>query len=71
VPTVITGMLPSLADEDVYRVCLTGNRTFSAGRLGSEVFDTQLFLFDAAGGGFTATTTSTDNLRRTCLRAPR
>jgi hypothetical protein len=51
VPTLITGSLSGPADEDVYRVCLTGNRTFSATTEGSALADPQLFLFDASGRG--------------------
>jgi hypothetical protein len=51
VPTLITGSVNPVGDEDMYRVCLTGNRTFSATTQGSELGDPQLFLFDSQGRG--------------------
>jgi Bacterial pre-peptidase C-terminal domain len=51
VPTLITGVLENSGDEDVYRVCLTGDGTFSASTVGSALVDPQLFLFDASGRG--------------------
>jgi hypothetical protein len=51
IPTLITGALQSAADEDVYRICLTGGGTFSASTVGSALVDPQLFLFDASGRG--------------------
>jgi len=48
---LITGQLGSSDDEDMYRICLTGGKTFSATTNGSELGDPQLFLFDAAGRG--------------------
>ena len=49
----ISGAITPAADADMYQVCLTGGGTFSAttGPPGSHTFDTQLFLFDAAGNG--------------------
>jgi len=51
VPTLITGGLSGESDEDVYRVCLSGGRTFSATTEGSQLVDPQLFLFDSQGRG--------------------
>jgi hypothetical protein len=48
---LITGQLGSNDDKDMYRICLTGGKTFSATTNGSEVGDPQLFLFDATGRG--------------------
>jgi hypothetical protein len=42
------------SDEDLYRICLTGGRTFSADTQGSQLDDPQLFLFDASGRGIYA-----------------
>ena len=47
---LITGRLSVATDEDVYKVCLTGGKTFSATTEGSQ-FDTQLWLFNAQGRG--------------------
>jgi hypothetical protein len=48
---LITGNIGGPVDEDVYKICLEGNKTFSARTEGSELFDPQLFLFDATGRG--------------------
>jgi hypothetical protein len=48
---LITGQLGSSDDEDMYRICLTGGKTFSATTNGSDLGDPQLFLFDATGRG--------------------
>src|SRR4051794_16877934 len=47
----ITGTLALLDQEDLYQVCLAGGQTFSATTVGSDIADTQLFLFDATGRG--------------------
>ena len=47
----ITGTLATLDQEDLYRVCLAPGQMFSATTAGSEIADTQLFLFDATGRG--------------------
>jgi hypothetical protein len=47
----ISGSLATLDQEDLYRVCLAGGQTFSATTVGSEIADTQLFLFDSTGHG--------------------
>jgi hypothetical protein len=45
----------------MYKICVTGGRTFSATTLGTgTAFDTQLFLFDSAGRGVYAND-DTDN----------
>lgn len=52
--TEITGTLGGAPPgEDMYRLCLAGNGTFSASTVGTPgtFSDTQLFLFDAAGNG--------------------
>src|SRR5262245_55300528 len=47
----ITGALATLDQEDVYQLCLAGGQTFSATTVGSEIADTQLFLFGSTGHG--------------------
>jgi hypothetical protein len=47
----ITGSLATLDQEDVYRLCLAGGQTFSATTVGSDIADTELFLFDSTGHG--------------------
>jgi hypothetical protein len=59
----ITGTLDTLDQEDLYRVCLAGGQTFSASTLGSEIADTQLFLFDATGRGLYANDDSANSLQ--------
>jgi hypothetical protein len=59
----ITGTLDTLDQEDLYRVCLAGGQTFSASTLGSEIADTQLFLFDATGRGLYANDDSANALQ--------
>jgi hypothetical protein len=56
---LITGQLGSPDDEDMYRICLTGGKTFSATTNGSDLGDPQLFLFAATGRGVYA---NDDNL---------
>jgi hypothetical protein len=47
--------------RDMYKICVTSGRTFSATTLGTgTAFDTQLFLFDSAGRGVYAND-DTDN----------
>jgi hypothetical protein len=48
---LITGAISSAGDEDIYKICLTGGKTFSATTEGSALPDPQLFLFDATGRG--------------------
>jgi hypothetical protein len=59
----ITGTLDTLDQEDLYGICLAGGQTFSASTLGSDIADTQLFLFDAAGRGLYANDDSADSLQ--------
>jgi hypothetical protein len=59
----ITGTLDTLDQEDLYGVCLAGGQTFSASTLGSDIADTQLFLFDATGRGVYANDDSVDSLQ--------
>lgn len=47
----ISGTLDGLVDRDVYRMCLSGDATFSASTVGGTDVDTQLFLLDADGRG--------------------
>jgi hypothetical protein len=48
---VIDGAFTSGGDADVYRLCLSGGKTFSASTVGGSERDTQLFLFNAGGLG--------------------
>lgn len=50
----ITGTIATGNDADLYRVCLTGEGSFSATTVGLTDVDTQLFLFDATGLGIYA-----------------
>ncbi len=61
----ITGTLATLDQEDLYRVCLAGGQTFSASTVGSEIADTQLFLFDASGRGVFANDDNATSLQST------
>ena len=47
----IFGSLSETDDVDTYQIFLTGDRTFSVSTVDDAEFDTQLFLFDAAGFG--------------------
>src|SRR3954451_23967864 len=47
----ITGTLALLDQEDLYRICLAPGQNFSATTAGSEIADTELFLFDSTGHG--------------------
>jgi hypothetical protein len=52
-PDLIVGSLSS-DDQDVYKICLTGGKTFSAAGQPTgphDLPDTELFLFDASGRG--------------------
>jgi hypothetical protein len=50
--TSISGTISNANDEDMYKICLLGGKTFSARTAsGSVIIDPQLFLFDAAGLG--------------------
>ena len=49
--TTITGTYLSAADADMYRVCLTDGRSFSASTVGATTLDTQLFLLSEDGHG--------------------
>jgi len=61
----ITGTLAVLDQEDLYRVCLAPGATFSATTVGSEIADTQLFLFDATGRGVVANDDNATSLQST------
>jgi hypothetical protein len=50
----IAGTLATGDDSDLFRICLTGGRSFSATTVGGTGVDTQLFLFDASGIGIYA-----------------
>jgi hypothetical protein len=47
----IDGAFAGRFDVDMYKLCLTGGRTFSASTVGATTVDTQLFLFDSTGLG--------------------
>jgi hypothetical protein len=49
--TRIDGEIASTEDIDMYRVCVSGDGSFSASTVGGTSLDTQLFLFDASGRG--------------------
>jgi hypothetical protein len=49
--TTITGTYLDAADADMYRICLTDGRSFSASTVGATTLDTQLFLLTADGHG--------------------
>src|SRR4051812_13335967 len=61
----ITGTLATLDQEDLYRLCLAGGQTFSATTAGSEIADTQLFLFDSTGHGLYANDDNLTSLQST------
>ena len=61
----ITGSLDTLDQEDLYRFCLAGGGMFSATTAGSDISDTQLFLFDAAGRGVFANDDNAEGLQST------
>lgn len=47
----IDGSFSAPSDIDMYKLCLSGGRTFSASTVGGTAVDTQLFLFAANGLG--------------------
>lgn len=47
----ITGAISAAGDADLFQIFISNPLAFSATTVGSAVFDTQLFLFDAAGLG--------------------
>jgi hypothetical protein len=49
--SAIHGTLTFRNDRDMYRICLTGGRTFSASTVYGTSFDSQLFLFNSLGRG--------------------
>ena len=49
--TTITGTYLNAGDADMYRICLTDGRSFSASTVGATTLDTQLFLLDSQGYG--------------------
>ena len=61
--TAIHGTLTFRNDEDMYRICLTGGRTFSASTLDGTAFDSQLFLFNSRGKGVYARDDTESSLR--------
>ena len=65
--SAISGHLSSAGDEDMYVICLTGNKTFSATTVNaaSADLDTQLFLFNASGLGVYANDDSAGTLQST------
>ena len=66
---LILRRLSDPADEDVYKICLQGNTSFSADTERSELFDSQLFLFDSAGRGVYANDDVVENEFETSSRA--
>jgi Bacterial pre-peptidase C-terminal domain len=60
----ITGQLAG-QDTDLYRICLSGGRTFSATTVGLTTTNTQLFLFDGSGRGVYANDDSADTEQST------
>ncbi len=71
--TSISGSTGAGDQEDVYRICVTGN-SFSATTVGGAGFDTQLFLFDDDGTGVARGKVANDdtptNLQSTLPTAP-
>lgn len=65
----IAGTLDGLVDRDVYRVCLSGGKTFSASTVGGTEVDTQLFLLDADGRGVYANDEAPDVVGQSTLPA--
>ena len=59
----IDGVAAGGFDVDMYRICLTGGRTFSASTVGGTEVDTQLFLFDSNGRGVYANDDSDGTLQ--------
>ena len=47
----LTEISGSTNDADMFKICVTGNQTFSATTVEGASWDTQLFLFDASGRG--------------------
>lgn len=52
-------------DEDMYRICITGGKSFSATTVDGADFDTQLFLFDRRGRGLFANDDSVGTFQST------
>ncbi len=67
--TVIDGAFTSGGDADVYRLCLSGGKTFSASTVGGSDRDTQLFLFNSGGYGVYANDDAGFGLRTSLLPA--
>ena len=49
--TSIDGAISGNTDEDMYKICLQGNRSFAASTVNAATLDTQLYLFDSEGLG--------------------
>ena len=49
--TTITGTYRDAGDADMYRLCLTDGRSFSASTVGATTLDTQMFLLTESGHG--------------------
>jgi hypothetical protein len=61
----IRGQVDQPEDEDMFRICITGGKSFSAATVEGAVFDTQLFLFDRRGRGVFANDDSVGTLQST------
>jgi len=61
----ITGTLALLDQQDLYQLCLAPGQTFSATTVGSDIADTQLFLFDSTGRGVVANDDNATSLQST------
>jgi hypothetical protein len=63
----IDGVAADGLDVDMYRLCLSGDGTFSASAVGGTGVDTQLFLFDSNGRGVYANDDLNDAVRQSQL----
>ena len=61
----IVSRLSGPADEDMYRICITGGKSFSATTVHGAMLDTQLFMFDRHGKGVYANDDSRGTLQST------
>jgi hypothetical protein len=61
----IEGQIDQPEDEDMYRICTIGGKSFSATTVDGARFDTQLFLFDRRGRGVYANDDSVGTLGST------
>lgn len=61
--------LPFGTDIDMYKICLDGNRTFSATTVGLTTVDTYLALFDVSGRGVYANMNASPTVEQSTLPA--